>query len=157
MADTVSVVLDPLPAAGLDTLATTLRAARLPHEDLAGVTKSFFCASANGITVGYVGLEISDADALLRSAVIFSRARGHGYGRAMIERLLEVASDQGIRRVWLLTTSAPGFFAKLRFHATPRTQIPASLAQSEEFRCLCPDTAVCMVCDLSDPPSPGAA
>jgi amino-acid N-acetyltransferase len=154
MIDTADFVLEPLPSEGFDTLASTLRDARLRHDDLIDFTKRFFCASSNGVTIGYVGLETSGADALLRSAVVFSRSRGRGYGRSMVERLLDVAREQGIERVWLLTTSAPGFFAKLNFKRTPRSTAPPAIAQSDEFRSTCPETAVCMVCELSPPAAP---
>lgn len=138
------LILEPLPGDGMDDLAATLREAELPHQDLAGKSKRF-CASVAGEIVGYIGLEISGPDALLRSAVIFIPARRQGLGRAMIERLLALASDYGIERVWLLTTSAPGFFAKLGFDHVERTTVPAAIAASEEFTHLCPATAVCMV------------
>lgn len=145
MIEREELILEPLPGDGMDDLAVTLREADLPHEDLAGTSKRFFCASVAGDIVGYVGLEITGADALLRSAVIFIRARRKGLGRAMIERLLALAGEYGIERVWLLTTSAPGFFARLGFDDVARTTVPAAIAASEEFTRLCPDTAVCMV------------
>jgi N-acetylglutamate synthase-like GNAT family acetyltransferase len=145
MIEREELVLEALPGDGMDDLAATLREAELPHEDLGGKSKRFFCASAAGEIVGYVGLEISGSDALLRSAVIFIRARRRGLGRAMIEQLLALASDYGIERVWLLTTSVPGFFAKLGFDHVDRTTVPPAIAASEEFSDLCPSTAVCMV------------
>ena len=145
------LVLEPLPGDGMDDLAATLREAELPHQDLAGKSKRFFCASVSGEIVGYVGLEITGADALLRSAVIFIRARRRGLGRAMIERLLALAAEYGIERVWLLTTSAPGFFARLGFADVERTMVPLAIAASEEFGDLCPATAVCMLRALPAP------
>jgi N-acetylglutamate synthase-like GNAT family acetyltransferase len=145
MIEREELVLEPLPGDGMDDLAATLREAELPHEDLGGKSKRFFCASVAGEIVGYVGLEISGPDALLRSAVIFIRARRQGLGRAMIERLLALASEYGIERVWLLTTSAPGFFAKLGFDHVERTTVPPAIAASEDFSDLCPSTAVCIV------------
>ncbi len=145
MIEREELILEPLPGDGMDDLASTLREAELPHQDLGGTSKRFFCASVAGEIVGYVGLEISGPDALLRSAVIFIRARRRGRGRAMIERLLALAGDYGIERVWLLTTSAPGFFAKLGFADAERTTVPTGIAASEEFTHLCPETAVCMV------------
>jgi amino-acid N-acetyltransferase len=154
MIDSTDFVLEPLPSEGIDTMASTLRDARLCHDDLIGFTKRFYCASSNGVTIGYVGLETCGAEALLRSAVVFARSRGRGYGHSMVERLLDVAREQGIERVWLLTTSAPEFFAKLNFTPMPRSTAPLAIAQSDEFRWACPDTAVCMVCTLSPPPPP---
>jgi amino-acid N-acetyltransferase len=151
MIEREELVLEPLPGDGMDDLAATLREAELPHQDLAGKSKRFFCASAGGRIVGYVGLEVSGPDALLRSAVIFIHARRQGLGRAMIERLLALASDYGIERVWLLTTSAPGFFARLGFGDVERAGVPAAIAASEEFTHLCPATAVCMVRELPAP------
>ncbi len=147
MIETVDLTLEPLPGDGLDDLASTLREAELPHADLGGVSKRFFCASVAGEIVGYVGLEISGPDALLRSAVIFMNARHRGRGQAMIERLLAVAAKHGIERVWLLTTSAPGFFAKLGFVDVNRATVPGVIAASEEFAAT-RASAVCMVREL---------
>lgn len=155
MADTDTLILEPLPADDLEELAVTLREADLPHQDLVGLAKRFFCASIAGEIVGYVGLEISGADALLRSAVIFIRARHRGHGRAMIERLLAVASESGIERVWLLTSSAPGFFARLGFADVNRATVPSALAASDEFSLPACASAVCMVRELA--PTPSAA
>lgn len=155
MGEPGSLILEPLPGDDIDELAATLREAELPHQDLGGLTKRFFCASVGGKIVGYVGLEISGTDALLRSAVIFIRARHCGHGRSMVERLLAVATDYGVERVWLLTTSAPGFFAKIGFTDVNRATVPTALAASEEFALHAPATAVCMVRDLAPVPSAG--
>lgn len=149
MTEADSLILEPLPGDDIDELAATLREAELPHHDLAGLTKRFFCASIGGEIVGYVGLEISGVDALLRSAVIFSRARHRGHGRAMVDRLLRLAADYGIQRVWLLTTTAPGFFARLGFADVDRATVPATIAASEEFALYACADAVCMVRELA--------
>lgn len=145
--------LEPLPGDDIDELAAILREAELPHQDLGGLAKRFFCASVRGEIVGYVGLEISGTDALLRSAVIFIQARHRGYGRSMVERLLSLAIEYRIERVWLLTASAPAFFAKLGFIDVNRAAVPAALAASEEFRLHAPATAACMVRELEKVPA----
>jgi N-acetylglutamate synthase-like GNAT family acetyltransferase len=155
--DAGDVILEPLPGDGLDDLAATLHDADLPHRDLAGTSKRFFCASVGGEIVGYVGLEISGADALLRSAVIFIHARHRGLGRAMVERLLANARDYGIMRVWLLTTSARGFFAKLGFADIDRVAVPTVIAASEEFALHCPTSAACMIRNIGAEAPVGAS
>lgn len=157
MIEAESLILEPLPGDDIDELAATLRDANLPHHDLGGLTKRFFCASVKGEIVGYVGLEIAGGDALLRSAVIFSRARHRGQGRAMVDQLLRLASDYGIERVWLLTTTATGFFAKLGFADVNRATVPAALAASEEFSLYACADAACMVRELAETPSAAAA
>lgn len=158
MIEAESLILEPLPGDDIDELAATLRDAELPHHDLGGgLTKRFFCASVGGEIVGYVGLEIAGNDALLRSAVIFSRARHRGHGRVMVDQLLRLASDYGIERVWLLTTTATGFFAKLGFADVNRATVPAALAASEEFSLYACADAACMVRELAETPSAAAA
>jgi amino-acid N-acetyltransferase len=62
----------------------------------------------------------------------------------MVEALVAQARAMGIQRLWLLTTSAEGFFAGLGFAPAPRENAPASIQASEEFAWHCPDDAVCM-------------
>ncbi len=142
--DTAVLILEALPGEDLGEVATALREVRLPHGDLLGPDKRFFCASVEGTVVGYVGLEIYGDDALLRSAVIFRAARGQGYGRQMIEALLDVAVEVGVSRVWLLTETAARFFEKLGFAHAERSEAPPAIAASDEFANTCPTSAAFM-------------
>ena len=45
-------------------------------------------------------------------------ARGRGYGRAMVEHLLAVASERGVVRVYLETGSAEGFLPARNLYAS---------------------------------------
>jgi amino-acid N-acetyltransferase len=139
------LTLDALPGENVGDLAATLHEARLPHADLAGADKRFFCASVDGAIVGYVGLEIYGTDALLRSAVVFRAARGNGYGRQMVDALLEIAFEVGVQRVWLLTETATGFFEKAGFVRAPRSLAPPAIAATEEFAAICPGSAAFML------------
>jgi amino-acid N-acetyltransferase len=145
MSGTAALTLEALPGERVDELAATLHDARLPSSDLAGSDKRFFCAHVGSTAVGYVGLEIHGEDALLRSAVIFKHARGQGWGRQMVEGLMEIAFDVGVERVWLLTETAAGFFAKVGFHPVDRLVAPPEIATSEEFTRLCPSRATLML------------
>ncbi len=140
-----ALTLEALPNENVGELAATLHDAALPHADLIGADKRFFCAVVDDGIVGYVGLEIYGAEALLRSAVIFRAARGKGYGRMMIEALLDIAFEVGIQRVWLLTETATAFFEKLGFQTVDREKAPPAIAATDEFAALCPDTASLMV------------
>jgi N-acetylglutamate synthase-like GNAT family acetyltransferase len=145
MMQTADLILDALPNENIGELTATLHEAQLPHNDLAGTDKRFFCASVDGTIVGYVGLEIYRKDALLRSAVIFKPARSKGYGRQMVEALLDIAFQVGVERVWLLTETAPEFFEKLGFSRVDRALAPSSIVASEEFASMCPTSAVFML------------
>lgn len=141
--------LEALPGERFGGLSDTLREERLPTVDeIDDADRLFFCASVEGVVVGYVGLEVFGEDAVLRSAVIFLHARRRGLGREMVDQLLEVARDERVRRVWLLTESAPEFFARAGFAPARRDEVPPAIAQSAEFAKLCPVEAMCMVHDL---------
>lgn len=94
--------------------------------------------------VGFYGLEIYDDNALLRSVVIRNENRKSGLGKLMMENALENARAKGIRKLYLLTFTASGFFEKLGFTIIPRDAVPKSISQTREFAEFCPDTAICM-------------
>jgi amino-acid N-acetyltransferase len=54
-----------------------------------------------------------------------------------------------IERLVLLTETAQPLFQKLGYSVIERSSVPESLRQSDEFRSLCPASAVCMAKTLS--------
>lgn len=129
-----------------DELAATLGAAGLPTKDLGRPGQIFWrFAADNGHTLGYAGLEGEGADRLLRSVVIDASARGRGHGRALVDAIVGEAAKRDAARLWLLTLDAAGFFEKAGFARVARDQAPTPIANTAEFRSLCPDTAVCMM------------
>ena len=81
---------------------------------------------------------------MLRSLVVAEAWRGRGLGDALVRRLEAAAQAWGVRRWWLLTTTAEAFFLKRGFRLTPRAEAPAAIAATAEFRGLCPSIAVCL-------------
>jgi amino-acid N-acetyltransferase len=136
----------------------------LPTSDLDSAYSSLFvCESANfepsagespdgeppeGERVGVGGLEVEgdaeDAAGLLRSVAVEESARGAGYGTAICERLLDRARADDLDSVFLLTTTAEGFFADLGFQTVEREQVPDPIRGTAEFSDLCPASATCM-------------
>jgi N-acetylglutamate synthase-like GNAT family acetyltransferase len=57
----------------------------------------------------------------------------------------EHARSEGVRELYLLTTTAEGFFAGLGYRSIPREQAEAVLAGTTQFSELCPASARCMV------------
>jgi len=94
--------------------------------------------------VGCVGLEGSGEDVLLRSLAVVPRLQGAGTGKALYREVIAEAGRRGARAVYLLTTTAEGFFAKAGFTRFDRAHVPPSVAGSAQFRTLCPASAVCM-------------
>jgi amino-acid N-acetyltransferase len=127
-----------------------LRAADLP---LAGVPRAlagFYVAEDRGRILGTVGLELYGTDGLLRSAVVDPAARGTGLGHALVGRLLGDARERGIGAVYLLTTTAEGWFPRFGFSRIERDDVPDQVRASVEFREACPASAVVMRAMLSE-------
>ena len=136
-------------AEDLEAVCRLLEENGLPSQDVAQHISSFILARQDGAVVGAIGLEVRGADGLLRSLVVADGARRRGIGKALCTRLESEAHSKGVERLYLLTEGAEGFFAGLGFRLRRRTELPASIRQTEEFRCLCPESAVAMAKELS--------
>ncbi|HEX2189316.1 MAG TPA: arsenic resistance N-acetyltransferase ArsN2 [Longimicrobiaceae bacterium] len=138
-----------------------LEAAGLPREGVAERFGAGYCvAETDGRLVGVAGVEEHGTDALLRSVAVAPRARGSGVGAALVRDRLARAAERGAASVFLLTTTAAGFFPRLGFRRVERAEVPAEVRASEEFAALCPAGAVVMRIDLAGSgarPVPAAA
>ena len=126
-----------------------LRANGLPHEDLDTSPVRLFIGYDDGgdeadAFVGVGGVERYGSDALLRSVVVPADLRGEGYGEALYRAIESRAREEGADELYLLTTTAAGFFAGLGFEAIDRDGAPESIRETAEFRDLCSAEATCM-------------
>lgn len=126
---------------------------------LAGVRESFdhfFVAEYGAEVAGAAGLERHGGDGVLRSVVVAPSARGRGLGSRLTERALEAARSAGLRRVYLLTTTAESYFPRHGFEPIAREAASPAVRRSVEFREACPESAVAMVVELDGgAPGPG--
>jgi amino-acid N-acetyltransferase len=102
------------------------------------------CREWDGCLLGVAATELYDGAALLRSVAVHAPARGHGLGRALVERALSDARAAGAREAWLLTETAEPFFAGLGWSRADRADAPTAVASSVEFASACPTTAIAM-------------
>lgn len=131
-------------AEDVTAIAGLLREASLPEEDFARHVAHFLVARHEGEVVGAIGAEVYGEEALLRSLVVRAEVRGAGLGDKLVRELERAAAKWGVRRWWLLTTTAEAFFVKRGFGRVRREEVPAPIAATEEFRGLCPSIAVCL-------------
>lgn len=129
-----------------------LAASELPRDGVRDAFPSFAVARAGDALAGVAGLEIRGTDALLRSVAVDPAWRSRGLGRTLVAHLLADAAARGMRSVYLLTTSAEHYFARLGFEVVPRDVVPAALQNTVEFQGACPAAAVVMVRRLADSP-----
>lgn len=131
----------------LAQIVALLRAAQLPSDDLAATMLGHFLVlreSDSRSVGGVIGLEPHAQAALLRSLAIAPAQRGGGQGGALVKALEVKARTSGIRDLFLLTTTAEKFFARLGYAVVPREAAPKTLQSTTEFTALCPASAICM-------------
>jgi len=120
-----------------------------PSADLtaAHIQHFFYCRNAKRPT-GIVGLELFGADAFLRSLVVAPEQRSAGLGVALVEHAERYARAGGARSLFLLTTTVPGFFARLGYVAAGRAAAPPTIRGTQQFAGLCSASATFMVKQL---------
>jgi amino-acid N-acetyltransferase len=132
----------------LNAVLILLADATLPQEGVREHFPHFLVARVDGRVIGAVGIERYGVSALLRSLAVAPEYRGQGLGRALVERLLQEAQEQGVKRIFLLTETAPEFFPKFGFRRVAREDTDIAVQQSAEFRTACCQSAVCMCLNL---------
>jgi amino-acid N-acetyltransferase len=132
-----------------EAVAALLARCGLPHEDIGPHLAHFTVARDEGRLIGVIGLEVHGQDGLLRSLAVAEEHRGEGIARRLYASLLGRARAAGVTRLFLLTTTAQGFFEMLGFRAVDREAVPEALRATEEFRALCPRSATCMARSVS--------
>lgn len=119
-----------------------LAACQLPAHDLSEAhLQHFFLLRNQSEALGSVGLEIHGGCGLLRSLAVDEAHRGGGLGERLVRRIESHARDQGIGEIYLLTTTASGFFRSLGYTEVSREAVPEPLLNSEQFSGICPSTA----------------
>lgn len=146
----LEIEIAPATPADVPAIAALLREAGLPHDDFAPHIANFLVARGStgsppgAAVVGAVGAEVGGAEALLRSLVVAPNQRGAGLGGRLIDELERAAGAWGVRRWWLLTTTAEEFFAARGFRVTARGEAPGAMQRTGQFSGGCGRSAVCM-------------
>lgn len=132
-------------AADAEAIVSLVRHAELAVPGVVEHLETFLVAERDQRAVGAIGLEIRGTDALLRSAVVSPDARGCGIGTSLVTAVLDLARREGVNTLYLLTTSAQGYWARQGFTLVSRDAVPDTVKRSEEFIGACPASAAAMV------------
>lgn len=135
-----------LPRGGYGVLRTSLEQARLPTVDLEEPDRTFFGLSDDKGPIGYIGVEGTGPERLLRSLVVLPSRRGERHGARLVRHVETMFAGEA--RLHLLTTAAAEFFRSLGFVDADRAQAPAVVATTGQFASLCPASATYLVKDL---------
>lgn len=114
----------------LEAVVALLADCGLPTEDVHQHLDDFVLEREGEAVRAVAGLEVHGDCALLRSVAVAD------------------ARVLGVRQVFLLTTNAEEYFAKLGFHPVRRDAVPGEIRATREFGKLCPQSAAVLVREL---------
>ncbi|MBC7921793.1 MAG: GNAT family N-acetyltransferase [Ferruginibacter sp.] len=131
-------------ASDRSALIHLLDEAKLPTDDLPLELHAFLLYRLDDQLVGSVGLQQWSSQALLRSLAVRASFQGMGLGTSLYQAAVQLARQQSIEELYLITTTADGFFARQGFERIDRALVPEAIRQTAQFGSLCPSTAVVM-------------
>lgn len=125
-----------------------LTEAGLPTDEVSEWLSRYIVAEEGGRIIGVAGLEAHGTDGVLRSVAVAPAYRGAGLGARLAATAIASARRAGLRRLYLLTETAAGYFPRHGFRRIPRSEASEAVQESVEFAEACPDSAVAMVLEL---------
>ena len=132
----------------LIAIRALLERSGLPTSDLESARPEFAVIRENDQVIAAGALQSFGSSALLRSVVVAPDRRRSGLGQAIVSELERMARAAQISRLVLLTQTAAEFFGHRGYRVIDRSTAPEDMRESEEFRSLCPSSAICMVKSL---------
>ena len=135
----------PIPPQQHGQVLQLLAQCGLPNADVGqALLRTFVGARSKGALAGVVGIEPRDHTGLLRSLAVAPEHRGLGIGSRLCDEAEALARGCGIAHLYLLTTTAADWFGARGYTRVDRDALPEAIRSSEQFRSLCPATAVAM-------------
>ena len=136
--------IEPAKAGDLDAILQLLRDNALPIDGLSNHLSNTLVARHGDRVVGSAALEVYGDGALLRSVAVAPELQRSGLGRALTDAAIDLARRRRIPALFLLTTTADGYFPRFGFERIDRAQVPGSVQESVEFQSACPASATVM-------------
>ena len=139
-----TTTLRPATKLDLPGVLALLHDTSLPADGAEAWIDQFVIAERDGEVVGSAGLEMYGDDALLRSVATAAAVRGTGLGAQLVHAALDRARAMRIHTVYLLTTSADSWFARIGFVRLPRGEVPVAVQSSVQFGLVTCASAIAM-------------
>jgi len=144
----VNVQITPADPADLPAVLALLAESGLPPDGLPEHFGAALVARDGERVVGSAALERYGEAGLLRSVAVAPELRGQGLGRELTLAVLEQARSHGLRHLYLLTTTAEGYFPAFGFAPIDRADVDPALHASAEFTGACPESAAVLALSL---------
>ena len=130
------------PVTSINDLRAMLAQADLPTAEVDAFSyTSFFSATEDNCITGIVGIEEYGSAGLLRSLAVLPKAHGRGISRSLVFFIETYAKNNGISYLYLLTTTAESYFARLGYDREIRSNAPKEIKSTKQFSVVCPSSA----------------
>jgi N-acetylglutamate synthase-like GNAT family acetyltransferase len=147
-----NITLRPAAQTDWPAIEALLLANKLPLDGAQAHLDTYLLAVSNTEIVGCAGAEVYGHIALLRSVAVAPGLHKQGIGRLLLDRLIYEAGRRDIARLYLLSVTAPEYFAQFGFKRAKIEEAPHALKASAEFQGACPACAAFMTLTLQDAP-----
>ena len=124
-----------------------LKKNNLPTEDINPGTQ-LFVTEENDSVIGTVAVEYNFDVALLRSLSVSEQKRNSGIGQMLVDFIENYVQKQGVQSIYLLTTTAEGFFLKKGYESVDRNEVPDFIKNTKEFSIICSASSTLMKKEL---------
>jgi len=125
-------------------LIQLLRDVDLPTDDLPTDISAFVVAFQDDELIGSAGIEAFGDIGLLRSVAVHPSRRSQQVGQALVDRIQAEAQQLGVKRMFLITTTADAYFERQGFVRVSRADVPLDIASTRQFSDICPSSAIVM-------------
>jgi amino-acid N-acetyltransferase len=129
-------------------VAALLENCGLPTADISAIVENFHLAFCDGRLVGCAATETHGFSILIRSVAVDPAYRCRAIASRLVEALLMRARGTRIRNAYLLSTSAPAYFARWGFSLLPADKVQSEIRASATFQRGERASALCMWCEL---------
>ena len=137
----MNISFRPARAGGdLAAIKSLLDLCHLPS-DIGEELENFFVVSVGGKVVACAGLEVYPPVALVRSLAVDPAQRSRGFGANLLAKVVGRAKELGLTEIYGLTTTAQPFLQAHGFALADKSEAPANLLSSTQFKTECPTSA----------------
>ncbi len=127
-----------------------LSACELPNTDVApSESLIFFGVHDDSKLIAVIGLELLGLSSLLRSLAVLPDFRNNRVAKVLVDYVEKYARTYGIESLYLLTSTADGYFSTLGYVIAKRDEAPLAIQNTAQFSGICPSSAIFMKKQLS--------
>jgi len=128
------VIIRQAESGNLPEVKSLLQEMRLPIAGLENHVEHLFILESHSRVLGAVDFEAYPPYVLLRSLVVAPQVQGQGYGRRLLQFILDEVKIQGFLEAYALTTTIPNWLVRLGFEEISRSDVPEGLQASAELQ-----------------------